>query len=196
MSDVAGQQVEADAKKFLNIATGKVKSAKIYSVVKTLSEKDLRDFARHSLCDCIIHDVFIDDLFVSADFPTYILVSKLPGVTDDEGVSAQKALCDFLNIPFEFGQHWIFTHEIYYLQNELSEQQLEIIARELLGNPLINRFEFGRFKGKIETQPLVIGHDEVQQAVAVEVAKVGDVIVRMISQCIRIVAALAVGVPC
>ena len=155
MKDVNGQQVEQDARKFLNLDTGKVKSGKIYSVVKTLSDKDLTAFARHSLCDCIIHEVFIDDLFTSPEFSTYILVSKLPGVTDDEGVSAQKALCDFLNIPFEFGEHWIFTHEIYYLQNRLSDDELNTLAQELLGNPLINRFEYGTFKGRIDYVPEV-----------------------------------------
>ncbi len=162
--DVIGQQVEHDARKFLNIRTGMVKSGKIYSIVKTLSEKDLTSFAHHSLCDCIIHDVFIDNLFTSSEFPIYILVSKQPGVTDDEGVSAQKALCDFLNIPFEFGDHWIFTHEIYYLQNELSDEQLKTLAQELLGNPLINRFEYGHFSGRIHYVPEVriSAHPEVQ----------------------------------
>ncbi len=155
INDVTAQQVRSDAKKFLGIETGNVRHAKVYSVVKTLAENDLAAFARHSLCDCIIHDVFIDNLFTAPEFPTYILVSKLPGVTDDEGVSAQKALCDFLNIPFEFGEHWIFTHDIYYLQNKLPEHELESIARELLGNPLINRFEYGRFKGRIDYVPQV-----------------------------------------
>ncbi|MHB2153413.1 phosphoribosylformylglycinamidine synthase subunit PurL [Calditrichota bacterium GD2] len=155
MRDVAGLHVQSDAKKFLHIDTGKVKTGKIYSIVHPMPDDTLLAFARNSLCDCIIHDLYIDRLFTSERFPAYILISKLPGVTDDEGVSAQKAMCDFLNIPFDYGAHVIFTHEIYYFENPLNDEQLKTIAEELLGNPLVNRFEYGKFSGKVTYIPEV-----------------------------------------
>ncbi len=155
IKDVQGLTVQQEAQKFLHIDTGRVKSGKIFSITYPLSDHKLRSFARDSLCDCIIHEVYIDDLYTSAELPAYILISKLPGVTDDEGVSAYKALCDYLNIPFHFGEQAIFTHDIYYFEKPLSENQLKTIAEELLGNPLVHRFEFGKFKGKIHYIPEV-----------------------------------------
>jgi len=153
--DVAGIRVQEDTRKYLHIETGKVKSGKIFSVSYELPAKQIQSFANYSLRDSILHEVYINNLYNETFYKTHILISKLPGVTDDEGVSAQKALCDLLNIPFDFSTQWIFTHDIYYIENSLSEKQLNEIAEELLGNPLINHFEFGKFKGDISYLPTV-----------------------------------------
>ncbi|MEJ2054034.1 MAG: hypothetical protein P8X42_08955 [Calditrichaceae bacterium] len=153
--DVAGQHVRENAQKYLQLNTGKVKSGKIFSVIYDLSPKQLGQFANESLRDPIIHNVYTNALYNDPAFQSYILISKLPGVTDDEGVSAQKALCDLLNIPFDFSAQWIFTQEIYYIENHLSNDQLSKLGEEMLGNPLINHFEYGAFDGKIKYIPTV-----------------------------------------
>ena len=153
--DVAGQRVCESAQKYLQLNTGKVKSGKIFSVLYDLSSDQISQFSNESLRDPIIHDAYINMLFNDSAYQSYILISKLPGVTDDEGVSAQKALCDLLNIPFDFSAQWIFTQDIYYIENKLSDKQLAQLGEELLGNPLINHFEYGTFDGKIKYIPTV-----------------------------------------
>jgi phosphoribosylformylglycinamidine synthase len=153
--DVSGNRVAEEAQKYLNIRTGKVKSAKIYSILFPLQPQQLLEFANHSLGDKALHDIRMNDLYNENSYKNYILVSKLPGVTDDEGTSAQKALCDLLNIPFDYSKQWIFTQDIYYLENPLAEPDLKLIGEELLGNSLINHFEYGKFDGKIKFIPEV-----------------------------------------
>ncbi|MBN2710654.1 MAG: phosphoribosylformylglycinamidine synthase [Calditrichaceae bacterium] len=153
--DVAAEQVQNEAKKYLNIDTGKVKSGKIFSVLYDMNPEQVQAFARQTLADPILHEVYINQLYRDDYYHSYILISKLPGVTDDEGVSAQKALCDLLNIAFDYSKQWIFTRDIYYLENHLSEKQLHRIAEDLLGNPLINHFEYGKFEGRILYMPTV-----------------------------------------
>jgi len=153
--DVAGVRVREDARKFLHIETGKVKSAKIFVLLDELTDRQVHDFANLSLKDQILHDVFINELYTNPAYASYILISKLPGVTDDEGVSAQKAWCDLFNVPFDFSRQWIFSQEIFYIENELPEARLRTVAEELLGNPLINHFEYGRFDGRISYVPTV-----------------------------------------
>lgn len=153
--DVAGIRVSDEAQKHLHIITGKVKSAKIYSILYDLSTQQIYDYATRSLQDKIIHDVYLNDLYTNSAYQSYLLISKLPGVTDDEGMSAQKALCDFLNIPIDYSKQWIFTQDIFYIENKLSDSELTKIGEELLGNPLINHFEYGSFTGNISYVPTV-----------------------------------------
>jgi len=160
--DVAGEGVRQEAQKFLYIDTGKVKSGKIFSILYNLTPDQVQLFAHESLQDRLLHDVFINQLYKADAFRSYLLVSKLPGVTDDEGVSAQKALCDLFNIPFDYGQQWIFTQDIYYFEKDLSGKELKLIGSELLGNPLINHFEYGRFTGRINYIPEVRLHTDTR----------------------------------
>ncbi len=153
--DVAGQRVRESAQKYLRLNTGEVKSGKIFSVLYNLKPEQISQFSNESLRDPIIHDAYINTLYKDSAYQSYILISKLPGVTDDEGVSAQKALCDLLNIPFDFSAQWIFTQDIYYIENKLSDKQLIQLGEEFLGNPLINHFEYGIFNGKIKYIPTV-----------------------------------------
>lgn len=153
--DVAGVRVREDARKYLHIETGGVKSAKIFALLDDLTPQQVHDFANLSLKDKILHDVFINELYTNPAYASYILISKLPGVTDDEGVSAQKAWCDLFNVPFDYSRQWIFAQEMYYIKNDLSAGDLQAIAEELLGNPLIHHFEYGRFEGTITYLPTV-----------------------------------------
>jgi phosphoribosylformylglycinamidine synthase len=153
--DVIGDNVRKEATKFLRINTGKVKSSKVYSVLYKLSEEEITEFANNALKDSVINDVYINKLYENQELKSYVLVSKLPGVTDDEGISAQKTLYDYFNINLEAGSQQIFTHNLYYIEEKLSDELLKKISEELLGNPLVNHFEFGKFHGKIFYIPSV-----------------------------------------
>lgn len=153
--DVAGAAVRDNVKKHLHLQTGNVKSGKIFTILYQLSSEQVREFAENSLQDQIIHQTYINEYYNNPRFRSYILIAKLPGVTDDEGISAQKTLSDFLDIPFDYSRQWIFTQDIFYLEQDLAAELLKKIAEELLGNPLINHFEYGRFKGQITYVPNV-----------------------------------------
>jgi len=155
LRDVAGEAVRVDAEKYLSIDTGKVKTAKVYSVQLDLNEEQVESFAVNGLKDAILHDVYINKLYTSDRYQSHIIISKLPGVTDDVGVSAQKTLADFFNLIIDHGEQWIFSQDIYYFENKLSDKQILEIAEELLGNPLINHFEIGGFNGTIKYIPEV-----------------------------------------
>ena len=153
--DIQGERVQKEARKFLNIETGQIKTGKIYSVVYKLSQAQVELFANAGLMDSVLHDIYINSLFEDDQFKTYILVSKLPGVTDDEGISAQKTLSDILNISLDTSTQSIFTQDIYYIERNLENNELRKLAEGLLGNPLINHFEYGQFTGKISYIPTV-----------------------------------------
>ncbi|WP_460500721.1 phosphoribosylformylglycinamidine synthase subunit PurL, partial [Hymenobacter agri] len=121
-----------------------VRSAALYTVRYPLSETQLRDFATRCLADPVLHDVRLNELTGAEGYATYILVARRPGVTDDEGTSAQNALADILNEPLDVHTQHIFSKKLYLLENDLPETDLRRIAEELLGNKLINWLEVGR----------------------------------------------------
>ncbi|GGG27549.1 phosphoribosylformylglycinamidine synthase subunit PurL [Hymenobacter glacieicola] len=120
-----------------------MQSTALYTVRYPVTGEQLRDFATHCLQDPVLHDVALDEFRHGADYKSYILVAKLPGVTDDEGISAQNALGDFLNQPLDTHTQHIFSKRLYFLEHELPESSLRQLAEELLGNKMINRFEVG-----------------------------------------------------
>jgi len=159
--DVQGEHVQNAAKTFLNIDTGKVKTGKIFNVMYDLSKDDIEKFANLGLKDEIIHDVYINSFYQNDEFRTFVLVAKMPGVTDDEGVSAQKTLNDILDLDLDVNTQHIYTEDIYLFENKLSNEQLKDLAEKQLGNKLIHHFEFGEFTGQIDYIPEVkISSDE------------------------------------
>ncbi|SNC76077.1 phosphoribosylformylglycinamidine synthase subunit II [Hymenobacter gelipurpurascens] len=141
--DGEGQRVAEAAQRHLGLSTGRVQSTALYTVRYPVSDEQLRDFATHCLQDPVLHDVALDEFRHGADYKSYILVAKLPGVTDDEGISAQNALGDFLNQPLDTHTQHIFSKRLYFLEHELTESSLRRLAEDLLGNKMINRFEVG-----------------------------------------------------
>ncbi|RSK50963.1 phosphoribosylformylglycinamidine synthase subunit PurL [Hymenobacter rigui] len=141
--DGEGQRVAEAAQRHLGLHTGRVQSTALYTVRYPLTDQQLRDFATHCLQDPVLHEVALDEFRHGAHYQSYILVAKLPGVTDDEGISAQNALGDFLNEPLDTHTQHIFSKRLYFLEEALPESSLRQLAQELLGNKLINRFEVG-----------------------------------------------------
>ncbi|MEL5995552.1 phosphoribosylformylglycinamidine synthase subunit PurL [Hymenobacter segetis] len=142
--DGDGQRVAEAAARHLGLATGRVRSAALYTVRYPLTETQLSDFATRCLADPVLHDVRLNEVTAAPGFATYILVARRPGVTDDEGTSAQNALADILNEPLDVHTQHIFSKKLYLLENDLPETDLRRIAEELLGNKLINWLEVGR----------------------------------------------------
>ena len=141
--DGDGQRVAEAAQRHLGLRTGRVQSTALYTVRYPVTDAQLRDFATHCLQDPVLHSVAFDEFRHGAEYQSYILVAKLPGVTDDEGISAQNALGDFLNEPLDTHTQHIFSKRLYFLEEALPEADLRRVAQELLGNKQINRFEVG-----------------------------------------------------
>lgn len=141
--DGEGQRIAEAARRHLGLHTGRVQSTALYTVRYPLSDEQLRDFATRCLQDPVLHEVAFDEFRHGSGYQSYILVAKLPGVTDDEGISAQNALGDLLNEPLDTHTQHIFSKRLYFLEEALPQADLLRLAQELLGNKQINRFETG-----------------------------------------------------
>ncbi|MEA2096511.1 MAG: AIR synthase-related protein [Candidatus Cloacimonadota bacterium] len=163
--DVQGEKVQKVAQSFLNINTGKVKTGKVFNVMYDLKEDQISRFANLGLRDDIIHEVYINSFYQDTFYRSFVLVAKQPGVTDDEGISAQKTLMDILDLDLDTNTQHIYTEDIYLFENELDNNLLKELSEELLGNKLIQHFEYGKFTGKLEYIPEVQIDSENKQLI-------------------------------
>ena len=147
--DNKAERVIREAKNYLGIETGKVKATRIFNINYDLSKQQVKDFAEKGLRDDIIHDYYINKLFIDKIFRSYVLVAKLPGVTDDEGISAQKTLADLFDLDIDVKRQHIFSQDLYLFEHKLADDALHELAETLLGNKLINHFEYGETKENI-----------------------------------------------
>jgi len=153
--DVEAEKIRSAALSFLGIDTGRVKTAGIFNVTYELNPEQIKQFAVKGLQDEIIHDIYINESYINHDYKTFILVAKMPGVTDDEGISAQKTLIDVLELDIDTSTQHIYSEDLYLFTNKLSVAQLKDLAENLLGNKLIHHFEYGNYTGEIEYIPEV-----------------------------------------
>ena len=143
ISDVEGLRVQRQALQDLGIDTGRVRHAKVFAFAWPIDDAQMQRFADEALADAVLHDVTLGRFPNVAGFSRALLLRRLPGVTDDEGASAQDALCAWLGQDSEAMQR-AFSQEHYLIEKPLDADSLQRLARDLLGNPLVHDFEHGR----------------------------------------------------
>jgi len=140
--DTVGERVADQAKRLLKIETGPIRTAKVFRISRLLAAKEVRRLAEEGIRDTVLHDIDYEGLPALPGFKSGILVARRPGVTDDEGLSLQRVMADVLDLAFS-GTQEVFTQDYFYITNDLSKQQLKLIAGELLANSLVHHVEVG-----------------------------------------------------
>ncbi|MBF0545573.1 MAG: phosphoribosylformylglycinamidine synthase [Candidatus Riflebacteria bacterium] len=153
IDDPSGRLIAERIRKRKNVDPGRVKTSKVFLLYSNISSDQISDFALNGLKDEILHEIFIDVLPERKE-GSFIVVAKLPGVTDDEGSSAQRVMEDLLRLPASHEQS-VFTFDIFWFEKQLEKNLLEAIATDILGNKLINHFEVGKGLPHLDYNPKV-----------------------------------------
>ena len=144
LPDARCASIRRQAARHLGLRLNGLKHVSLYAVRANVPPDALQRFAREALADAVAQQVAIDDLPESCGgFASFILVGKLPGTTDDEGLSAQRTLHDLLVIPFTPAPQEVFSSDLYLLEDVLDDATLHHLGSELLGNPLVNQITCG-----------------------------------------------------
>jgi phosphoribosylformylglycinamidine synthase len=153
--DLRGEALERAAHRHLGIATGRIRIGKIYSLLGLRDGQALRELAELGLRDEILHDLRVNGDFQEPWAHAYLLVSRLPGVTDDEGAAVERTVQDLAagspaieaalrtaggEAP---GTLQAFSHDVFYFESELCPADLERIGSELCANPLVSHLDSG-----------------------------------------------------
>lgn len=169
LKDTEGEKIQKKCKEQFGTDTGKIRLSHFYTIDYQIKDKKLNTFAEECLKNPITEDIYINKVYQSEDFGSLIAIAQLPGVTDDVGVSAQMALADFLNRDIDLNVQHIFTQKLFYLEKQIPEKKLQQIARNFLGNPLINHIQVFGKESKISDFEAYIPKVEMQVDETVEV---------------------------
>ncbi len=166
--DVRGERV-AKAAQGLGIDTGAVSVSRIYVVDVPLAEAalaQLPEVAQATLADDVLEETRVDA--VAGMRTAYALVSRLPGVTDDEGMTAHRVLAAALSargLDAGFGKEQrVFAQWLYAFEREVCAEDLSRLGREVLGNPVVDHIVIGLGAPKAFEVPSVTlpGHPELR----------------------------------
>jgi phosphoribosylformylglycinamidine synthase len=135
--DSAAKSLQKILTNQFHVTPGKVKSGKLFIIDEKYEAAKLLSFAQEALCDQIIQAVSINKPVVPEGYHSSLIIGKLPGVTDDEGVSAAKTMVDYFDIQGAEALQ-IFSQEYYIIENTLPDAVLRQAAEDSLCNKLIN----------------------------------------------------------
>jgi phosphoribosylformylglycinamidine synthase II len=148
LRDALGEKTAARIKHDLGLTAQSVRTIEVYTIDAPLEKMQLELVAQEAYSDPITQTWAVDRPLARA-FDWVIEVGFLPGVTDNVGRTAREALEACLTIRLKENEK-IYTSRQYLIKGKLSRAEAERIATELLGNPLVNRFEI---RGREEWDP-------------------------------------------
>ena len=139
LRDSLGEKQAARIKNDLGLAVKSVRTVDCYTIDAPLAREQLELLAGEAYSDPITQVWSLDRPLAKA-FDWVIEVGLLPGVTDNVGRTAREALEACVSARLKDAEK-VYTSRQYLIKGRLSKAEAERIATELLGNPLVNRFE-------------------------------------------------------
>ncbi|RQD73823.1 phosphoribosylformylglycinamidine synthase subunit PurS [Desulfonatronospira sp. MSAO_Bac3] len=135
--DVQGEGIARRINQHLGISVDSVRMITCYTISGVQKSQKQEILDRHILSDPVLHKPAFKPL--AADFDWIIEVGFKPGVTDNEGRTAARALQQALTEPGPDIR--VYTSRQYLINARLDREQATRIARDLLANELIHRYE-------------------------------------------------------
>jgi phosphoribosylformylglycinamidine synthase len=134
--DVRGEALRQTIREDLHLAVDQVHTASLYTIHAPHTPEEL-DTARQGL----FTDAVVEESFWARrpprDCQWIVQVGFLPGVTDNVGRTAARALEDVYGRPLE-GE--VYTSTLYLFQGTLQRHEVERVVRDILANPLIHQW--------------------------------------------------------
>lgn len=137
--DPAAEHARAAAQS-LGWDCGPLAVSRLYAVDLPMPREWLADAAQKALACAVTEEVAIDQLQGAAG--SHLLLGRLPGVTDDEGRTAQAALSAVLGRADRGDTQHVFALRLLAFERRLTPEQLRSLGA-VLANPLVDRIEAG-----------------------------------------------------
>lgn len=141
--DVRGEAVALALETEHGLDIGRVHAVRLYAVSLDCDRTKLKEAAEAVLADEIVETVDVGRVGGAAErAASYLLISRQPGVTDDEGKVAQQALAELLPELAQREQR-VFAQRLYLFEKAVPLALLQKLGDEHLGNPMVDRVEVG-----------------------------------------------------
>jgi len=137
--DAEGEGIKYRAEDYFNLNLKTVRTVNVLTIDAELSKEQLEQLRVKIFTNPVTHQSSF--LPLKFEFDWAIWIGYRPGVRDVQGSTAKEAIEDLFKIKFK-PEEAIYTSKIYYIQApELTEVQLDMIARELLANDIIQQWK-------------------------------------------------------
>ncbi|WP_419784111.1 phosphoribosylformylglycinamidine synthase subunit PurS [Maridesulfovibrio sp.] len=136
--DVHGHKVSNKIKEELGIEAGEVRTIKVYTVEGLEKDEIEKVLELGVLHDPVLHTPSLEPL--AKDFAWNLEVGFRPGVTDNEGRTAKESVI-LVTEPADVEAVKVYTSTQYLFAEELGLEKVSHIAKDLLANELIQRYE-------------------------------------------------------
>ncbi|MEA2063818.1 MAG: phosphoribosylformylglycinamidine synthase subunit PurS, partial [Gemmatimonadota bacterium] len=141
VTDSLGESVARRVAEDLGLVVQEVRTVEVYTTNIELSSDELVRLAGQLFADPVIQHYSVDrPLNNGDDFDWLLEVGYRPGVTDNVGHTADQGVKDMLGLEPETGTGF-FTSRQYLFNGRLERRDVEHIARDLLANDLIERWQ-------------------------------------------------------
>jgi phosphoribosylformylglycinamidine synthase subunit PurSL len=139
LRDVLGEKVARKVRSELGLSIQGIGLIRVYTV------SGLEDGEVERILDQgVLHDPVSNIIAtkpLASGFDWALEVGFRPGVTDNEARTASEAICRVVAVE-PYRQISVFTSTQYLLRGDFTQGQVEHIAKDLLANELIQRFQF------------------------------------------------------
>ncbi len=135
--DSRGERIRREIEHFLHLPVSEVRTIDIYTVDASLTQAELLEAAKGPFSDPVMQDWQVDQPSATG-FDFAVEVGFRPGVTDNVGRTSREAVEYLTGRKFAPGE--AVYHSVQYLiSGDVSREDVERIATELLCNTLIQR---------------------------------------------------------
>jgi len=143
VTDVVGQRTARKIREELGLAVNWVRRVKTFTVEGLSAEEAARLIEAGALHDPVLHEASLSPLTPQKDGLDFVLeVGFRPGVTDNEGRTARETIALVLELsPERAAALSVYASDQFHLSGQTDKAVVEHIARDLLCNELIQRFE-------------------------------------------------------
>jgi len=136
VTDTQGNKTAHKIQSELGLTVDQVRIVRVYTVEGLTEAQAAAAIEAGALHDPVLHTAQTTP--AAAGFDWIIEVGFRPGVTDNEGRTARETLRTVLGLDTDIA---VYTSTQYLISGSLSQTQVEHIAKDLLANELIQRFQ-------------------------------------------------------
>lgn len=137
LKDAVGADIKGKAIDYFGFGVEDIRVIRVLTIDADIQDEQLKEIRTRIFTNPVTEESSFSPLARNIDWAVWI--GFRPGVRDTAGSTAQEAIEDFLKIRFR-PHEAVYTSKLCVIKGELTEDQVHVIAREILANDIIQQW--------------------------------------------------------